>query len=214
MATVSNKSAGTQISTRGVSQGITIIDPKVGQPVETLVDIHGVRRLAVDANLTLSGATVTVDLDVADDGVHIGDLSTGDTLTINPDGSINSNVAVDAADGDSIAISGHTSPLFAEAAGTLTALAYQEIFTYTSISANTKIIKLECTASTPATFRLLINGIVKKQASSSPLERNVTFQFIEHRPLLAAQIITIEALVDRLIDASYDTFTSLEGYVA
>lgn len=99
-----NKSPGSQHNTRGVVQGTTLVGQGSGLPIDEIVDSAGIRRLAVDANFIAQNVQATVDLDVPDDGVHIGDLNTGDTLKIEPDGSINANVEIDAADGDNIAI--------------------------------------------------------------------------------------------------------------
>lgn len=104
MATKSNKSSGTQHNSKGVTQGNTLVGPRSGLPFDEIVDSNGKRRLAVDANFTAQNVTAEVNLDVPDDGVHIGDPDTGFTLQIEADGSINANVTVDAADGDNIAI--------------------------------------------------------------------------------------------------------------
>jgi len=99
-----NKSSGSQHNARGITQGSTLVGPKSGLPIDEVVDNQGKRRLAVDAQVTLDNVTVQVDLDVPDDGVHIGDKDTGNTLKVEADGSVNTNVEIDAADGDNIAI--------------------------------------------------------------------------------------------------------------
>lgn len=104
MATKSNKSSGTQHNSRGVTQGNTLVGPRSGLPIDEVVDNNGTRRLAVDANFVAQNVQATVDLDVAEDGVHIGDPDTGFTLQVEADGSINANVELDAADGDNVAI--------------------------------------------------------------------------------------------------------------
>lgn len=104
MATKSTKSSGSQHNSRGVTQGNTLVGPRSGLPIDEVVDSNGTRRLAVDANFVAQNVQATVDLDVAEDGVHIGDPDTGFTLQIESDGSINANVEVDAADGDNLAI--------------------------------------------------------------------------------------------------------------
>lgn len=100
------RSSGTVHTPKGVNQGNTLIDPNTGQPISVITDNTGKKRLAVDANVTIDNATVDVDLDYTTDSVQIGDPSSGSTLKINPDGSIDSNMEVDAAGGDSIAIVG------------------------------------------------------------------------------------------------------------
>ena len=111
MSTKSPRSPGSQFNAKGVTQGTTLVGERSGLPIDEIVDTNGVRRLAVDAALTLDTVSVNIDdLEPTKDGVYIGDGS-GNNLTINPDGSINSNVEVDAGDGDNIAISDGTNTL-------------------------------------------------------------------------------------------------------
>ncbi len=214
MSTKSFRSSGSQINQRGVAQGNTLVDPKTGLPVDVILAPDGKRRLCVDAAVTLENLTVDVDLNVDTDGVHIGNPSTGDILLVNSDGSINVNTAVDAKGGDNIAISGHNSPIADEREDFVNNLSYKEIYSFTSSNVNTKIIKVECTCETPATFKLKINGVTKKILKTSSVERNVSFKFDEHRPLPSAQVLTVEAQIDRQFKPSYSTFVSLEGYIA
>lgn len=104
MATKSTRSAGSQFTNRGVTQGTTLVGQKSGLPIDELVDDAGVRRLAVDANISAQSIQVSVDLDPTEDGVFIGDPNNGNILEIELDGSINANIEVDAADGDNVAI--------------------------------------------------------------------------------------------------------------
>lgn len=122
------------------------------------------------------------------------------------------NVELDP-DDDAVAISSHPNPIFDEDSDTITTSAFEEIFSYTSADSRTRIIRLDCTVSTPSLFQLKINGSVKKELWSSSTDRNVVFQFDEHRPLASGDILTIEAKVERFIHASYDTFVSMEGYI-
>lgn len=108
MATKSNRSAGSQVTAKGVTQGTTLVGPNSGLPISEVVDSNGVRRIAVDGNFTAQNVQAQVELDFTEDSVSIGDPTTGAVLTIEPDGSINANVEVDAADGDNIAISDGT----------------------------------------------------------------------------------------------------------
>ena len=105
MSTKSNKSSGTQHTQRGVNQGVVLVDPKTGLPIN-VVDDAGVKKLSVDANFSIDNATVNVDLDYETDSVSIGDPTTDARLRVNPDGSIDSNVEIDAADGDNVAVVG------------------------------------------------------------------------------------------------------------
>jgi hypothetical protein len=87
-----------------VTQGKILVDYRTGEPISVTTDVNGVRRLAVDANITASIGTINVDLDFNEDSVQIGDPNTGFTLKINADGSIDANVEIDASDGDNIGL--------------------------------------------------------------------------------------------------------------
>jgi hypothetical protein len=75
-------------------------------------------RLRVDAHVT--AAISTIEVDAADSSIRISDGT--DTMLVNADGSINTNVAVDAAGGDNIAISDGTHTAGVTVAGELKVL--------------------------------------------------------------------------------------------
>lgn len=104
MGTKSTRSSGTQHNPKGVTQGVTLVDPKSGNPIDSVTDSNGVRRIAVDGNFTAQNVQATVELDYQEDSVSIGDDVSGNKLKIENDGSINANVEVDAADGDNIGL--------------------------------------------------------------------------------------------------------------
>lgn len=104
MGTKSTRSSGTQHNPKGVTQGVTLVDPKSGNPIDTVLDSNGVKRLAVDGNFTAQNVQATVELEYSEDSVAIGDPNTGTLLKINPDGSIDSNVEIDAGDGDNVGL--------------------------------------------------------------------------------------------------------------
>ena len=211
------RTSGTVYTPKGVNQGVSLIDHNSGAPVDVIEDNAGVKRLAVDANITAQNISVNVDLDGSDpngDTVAIVGKTTGVSLEIESDGSLNANVEVDAADGDNIAISAHPNQIFSQNPDTLTSAAFEEIFTYTSTDNKTRLLHIECTVSTPSRLRVKFNGSIVRELWTSPVERNVRFQFSEHRTLLSGQIISVEAQVERFIHSSYDTFTSMEGYLA
>src|SRR5690348_5905369 len=92
MATKSLRSSGSQLNQRGVTPGNTLVDPKTGLPIDVIQDNAGVKRLAVDANLTADNVTVNIDdLTAADDAVRIEDPNTGAHIKVETDGSINTN---------------------------------------------------------------------------------------------------------------------------
>jgi len=120
MATTSNKSSGTQINQRGVTQGNTLVDPVTGLPVAVISDTNGVKRLAVDAAITLDTVVVDIgDLTPDKDQVSIGDKVTGNNLKIQADGSIDVNAKLDASDGDNVAISDGTNTLAVNTDGSI-----------------------------------------------------------------------------------------------
>lgn len=104
MGTKSTRSSGTQHNPKGVTSGVTLVDPKSGDPIDTVTDTNGIKRLAVDGNFTAQNVQVNVELEYAEDSVSIGDDVSGNKLKIEGDGSINSNVKVDAGDGDNLGI--------------------------------------------------------------------------------------------------------------
>lgn len=104
MGTKGSRSSGSQFNPKGVVQGNTLVDPNTGQPVDVIIDNVGVRRLAVDANITAQIPQIDVELDYEEDSVAVGDPNSNTILKINPDGSIDTNVQIDASSGDNIAI--------------------------------------------------------------------------------------------------------------
>ena len=216
MGTKSLRSAGAQYNPRGVTQGTTLVDPNTGLPVDVLEDDKGVRRLAIDASFSGTIENIDIDLDIETDGVHIGNPATGDVLLVEPDGSVNVNTEVDAADGDNIAISSHppANQIFAEAADTLTTANFEEIFTFTSTDDTTRLMRIEATSETICVFQVKINGVIKRVKRTSTAERNVTVDFLEHRQLTNGDTLTVEAKIETKDVTSYNTFTSLEGYLA
>jgi hypothetical protein len=213
MGTKGNRSSGTQHNPKGVTQGNTLVDYRTGEPISVTTDGNGIRRLAVDASVTASIGNIDVDLDFNEDSVQIGDPNTGFTLKINTDGSIDANVEMDAADGDNIAVSSHPNQIFAQLADTITTSGFEQIFTYTSTNNRTRVINVTSTVSTPSLIIVKINGTIVRELWTSPTERNAIFDFKENRALLNGDVLTVEAKVERFIHTTYETFTSLEGYL-
>lgn len=213
MGTKGNRSSGTQHNPKGVTQGNTLVDYRTGEPISVTTDVNGIRRLAVDANVTATIGNIDVDLDFNEDSVQIGDPNTGFTLKINTDGSIDANIEMDADDGDNVAISAHPQQIFSEAPDTITTSGFEQIFSYTSSDSRTRIINIVSTVSTPSLIRVKINGAIVRELWTSPTERNAVFHFKENRPLLNGDVLTVEARVERFIHSTYETFTSLEGYL-
>lgn len=211
------RSPGSQRTPKGFTQGNILVDPNTGDPICVKEDSEGKLRLCTDTLISIDASGINVDLDYVDDGVHIGDPSSGNILAIESDGSINVNTALDAKSGDNVALSAHPSAnqIFDEDTGSVSTATYTQIYSFTSTSDNTRILLIECTMATQGVFRLKIDGTIKKIKRSSPLERNIEFKFDEHRPLLNGQSLTVEAKVEKYISTKspYETFTSLEGYL-
>lgn len=213
-----NRRSGSQFNPKGVVQGVTLVCPDTGDPIQCIVDSNGKTRLLVDSQISVSIPSISVDLDgCAPDGdsVHIVDADNCYRMKVNADGSIDANVTVDAADGDNISISGHATPLFREFADTITTANFEEIFTFTSTNDNTMISKVECYIETPSTIKLFVDGTEIKRDANSSLKLKVAFNLDEPRPLLLGKILKVEAQVDRLITSKspFETFCSLEGYI-
>jgi len=92
MGTKGTKSSGSQFNPKGITQGVTLVDPNTGNPIDVRTDTHGTRRLAVDANITVDDITVeTRPLTAATDAVRLEDPNTGAHVRVELDGSINVN---------------------------------------------------------------------------------------------------------------------------
>lgn len=207
------RSPGTQRTPKGVTQGNILVDPITGDPICTKEDDDGQIRLCVDANISATVGDINVDLDFLTDGVHIGDKNTGNELKIEPDGSINVNSSL-SSDEDSISISAHPNQVFAGNADSINITTFKEIFSYTSTDDKTRLMNVECTCGTGATFVIKFDGVIVRTRRSSSLERNVTFEFRENRKVASGVEVTVEAKIDALTaNAPFDTFVSLEGYL-
>lgn len=104
MSTKSSRSSGTQITKKGINQGVVLVDPITGNPL-TVIFEGGQYKLVVKGDGSGSSGGPTADVNIISSiPIGIKDQVTGNILKINPDGSLDSNVEVDAADGDNIAI--------------------------------------------------------------------------------------------------------------
>lgn len=199
----------TDISAYTIAAGANIF--ALEQPAPSIPEQH-VERITYEEEPVVARRVFVVD--------QLGDPYTAD----NPfpvDASLNVggiSVDFDAKDGDNISISAHPSPIFSEATNTITTSNYEEIFSYTSTDNLTRIIALDVVVSTSATVVAKINGTIVKTKRSSALNKNITILFHEHRPIPNGSVLTVEAKVDlvcgRQIWPTYETFTSMDGYIA
>lgn len=211
-----NSRSGLQFNPKGVTQGNTLVCPTTGNPIDTIVDNDGITRLAVDSSISLVAPPISVELDFKEDSVSIGDSVSCFKLKVEADGSINTNGASDASDGDNIAISSHPNQVFDADTGSITTAAVAEIFTFTSSDDDTKIMIMECVSETATLFTVKINGTAIRSRRSSSTQKNVEFVFREHRSLASGDVMTVDAEAEVFIanKAPYETFASLEGYIA
>ena len=218
-----NKAAGTQFTQKGVVQGVSIVDDS-GNPYDSVVDGDGVRRLAVDANVTIGSATINVDLDAATDNVAIRNTSNSNELLINTDGSITTRLKDEAGNAFSVSnplpieiVNTLSNPnqFFAEASAEISLASYTTILTYTAISNGTNIKYAEITGGVTCTVRMTLNGTpirIKRINSSCP---NIEFLFTEPRTINNGDVITIECKPDKAVPAfmaSSTFFASLQGF--
>lgn len=196
--------------------------PKTGLPIDAVVDINGVTRLAVDANVTLDAQNIdiSVELDASNDSVAVVDPNTGANIRVEPNGSINSNVEVDAADGDNIAIHDTDGDELAiNPDGSINAIAstlgtfkslYNEITstassvlttlqTYTVPALTSAFLqKVEVSGSNIAEYRLEINSTIQdKKRTYFGSSLNTEFKFAEIGPgipLEAGDVVTVKVI--------------------
>ncbi len=106
MATKSQRSSGTQITKKGVNQGVVLVDPNTGNPLTVVLE-GGQYKLVVKGDGSGGGGGTTSDVNIISSvPIGIKDENTGNIFKINPDGSIDANVELDASDGDSVAVVG------------------------------------------------------------------------------------------------------------
>jgi hypothetical protein len=95
MGTKSDRSSGSQFTPRGINQGVVLVDPKTGLPINT---VSG----KLDVNASVTATIGDIEIDAATSSIRIEDPNTGAHVKVETDGSINANVKVDAVDGDNV----------------------------------------------------------------------------------------------------------------
>lgn len=102
MSTKSQRSSGTQITKKGINQGVVLVDPVTGNPVNVVYE-GGQYKLVVKGDGSGGGGGPTSDVNIVSSiPLTLKDQVTGNLLKVNPDGSIDVNMESDAADGDSM----------------------------------------------------------------------------------------------------------------
>lgn len=222
MATKSNRSAGSQFTSRGVTQGSTLVGPNSGLPIDELVGPDGRRRLAVDAAITVP--TLDVELSPDRDGVYIGNQNNSYKLEIQPDGSIDVNVTLTAA-ADSVAIGdGHGNILAINPDGSVNVNLVQSnpgelksfynevtslasgilttIQTYTApVGRKSYFQKVEYSGTNIAEYTVYINASVEgKKRTYFGAELNGEIKFVETGtglPLQVGDVVTVKVIHSR-----------------
>lgn len=175
-------------------------------------------RLRVDADLTVDSVVVEVELDYHNDSVAIGDPSTDGILKIYPNGSIDANVEVDAADGDNIAISDGTNTLAINPDGSINVTVEHlvnsvisifaqvssvpssvltTIVSYTAVAGD-KLKRGVVSGSNIASYDLLLNGsTIDRKRTYFGADLNSDFFFDEGLDLSAGDVIMIKVIHTR-----------------
>lgn len=219
MSTKSNRSSGTQHNQRGVAQGMTLVDPKTGLPVTVVLGNDGKYRLAVDAQITANIGNVNVDLDgvgPSGDNVYLVDNITGNKFKINADGSIDTNVELDALDGDNVAIKDSNGDeldinndgsintkiidptitnIFNEITNVSSAIP-TTIISYVA-PADIKLLQIDVSGTNIAYFEVLINGILNAKKYTHFQLLNETFNFNNGLSVLLGQTILVRVTHNR-----------------
>ena len=103
MSTKSAKSAGTQVTKKGIVQGVVLVDPVTGNPLNVIFE-GGQYKLVVKGDSSGGGGGPTADVNIISSiPIGIKDQTTGNIFKINADGSIDANVILDASS-DNVAI--------------------------------------------------------------------------------------------------------------
>lgn len=85
MGTKSDRSSGTQFTPRGINQGTVLVDPKTGNPINT---VSG----KLDVNASVTATIGDVEIHAVTSSVRIEDPTTGAHVRVETDGSINANI--------------------------------------------------------------------------------------------------------------------------
>jgi hypothetical protein len=169
-----------------------------------------------------NGFDVSFNLDAATDSVRVQG-NNGNTIEPNADGSVNivgeieADVALDAGEGDTVAISRHQYPFeavqeYTRTAAQLSATTFTQVYSYNNTlpALRIKCVKADC--NTYGEYRVLIDGQLKDKFRTSPAERNCRISFTEELDLPQGQNLTLEFRPERIRLTEYQFFTRLEGY--
>lgn len=135
-----------------------------------------------------------------------------------PTEKVSVTVDIDAASGDTIAISGHLNPVeilssIDKLPNEILTTSYTEIFTHTSLS-DVKVRVIKVKADTFGSFRVKVAGVIKDYYQTSPFDRNCRIEFLEELGLATGQDLKIEFVPDRIQGVlTYNFFTRIEGYI-
>lgn len=181
---------------------------------------EGLRTTAV---ASFVGGSVDISISDLTDSIKIGDGS-GVYLDINPDGSINANVEVNAADGDNIAISDGTNTMSVNSDGSINVKIFDTlgllktfynevtsvassilttIQTYTvPVSTTAYLQKINISGTNIATYDVLINGVLQEKKRTWFNDGlNTEFDFSDYSkngiPLITGDIVTVRVIHNR-----------------
>lgn len=149
-------------------------------------DTESLRTLATVA---IGDITVAVDLDADEDSVSIGNPTNGDTLYINPDGSINVNIQDPGS-------TYSTKTTYNQISGLANGVT-QIVLSYTA-QPNQKLQKIEFSGTNIAEYELVINGVTQdKKRTYFGGSLNGIFDFDNGIDLVSSQSVIVYVVHNR-----------------
>jgi hypothetical protein len=157
------------------------------------------------ASTFIENANLNVDVDhTQGDSVQVGDGT--DVLQINDDGSINvQDVTINNPVHDNYVLDIDTS---ADGYG------FKAIGAYSSLNNFTKIKALYIHSESSSQVRILVDGVEIRRQDVDPHTSTAIINFSVPYPLLQAQVISIEARVNSIINGVINFRSAVEGFIA
>jgi len=197
-----------EVDTIDISAGWVIAEAKLVNHLSTSSATH------ID-KVTFRGFDVNFRLDGSEDSIRIVDAE-GHELDINPDGTLDVNVNINAEDGDTIAISRHANPFDRYTEQTYLKAHfdadYKDIYSYTAIAAGTRVKQIKVVPPTYGSIKVLVNGTLVDMRRNSFGERDFIINFPEEIELGIGDILKIQVNLERLRIDEYAFGFKLDGY--
>lgn len=197
-----------EVDTIDISDGWTLAEAKLVNHLSTSSATH------ID-KVNFRGFDVNFRLDGSEDSIRIVD-SEGHELDINPDGTLDVNVSIDADTGDTIAISRHENPFDRYTEQTYLKAYfdadYKDIYSYTATVNATRVKQIKVVPPTYGSIKVLVNGTLIDMKRNSFGERDFIVNFPEEIELNIGDILSIKVNLERLRIDEYAFSFKLDGY--